>query len=231
VRVNPKGVSEKSIESDIAAGEIQGSALDTFKALVADLYLPVLQEQGSWGKMAADHTQEFLAGKVVSAAATAHRWAALHITGGMRCMARAYNSTSCTGAAYKISAVSRLLAFCHGSLALRHVSLLNLLRLCPAGTDKIASVLVDASGCLQGGVELRLPDEKFASQYELKPASFNQAANEPAVAKHLEECLGDWCNQVSTCWLIGAALCGTAGACPAAMRTQWPAVCRHCFFA
>jgi hypothetical protein len=64
VRVNPKGVSEKSIESDIAAGEIQGSVLDTFKALVADLYLPVLQEQGSWGKMAADHTQEFLAGKV-----------------------------------------------------------------------------------------------------------------------------------------------------------------------
>jgi hypothetical protein len=69
----------------------------------------------------------------------------------------------------------------------------------PAGADKIASVLVDASGCLQGGVELRLPDEKFASQYELRPASFNQAAHEPAVAKHLEECLGDWCNQVSNC--------------------------------
>jgi hypothetical protein len=68
-----------------------------------------------------------------------------------------------------------------------------------AGTDKIASVLVDASGCLQGGVELRLPDEKYASQYELRPASFNQAANEPAVAKHLEDCLGDWCNQVCTC--------------------------------
>lgn len=62
VRINPKGVSEKAIESDIAVGEIQGSALDTFKALVADLYLPVLQEQGSWGKMPADHMQEFLAG-------------------------------------------------------------------------------------------------------------------------------------------------------------------------
>uniref|UniRef100_A0A383W453 AAA+ ATPase domain-containing protein n=1 Tax=Tetradesmus obliquus TaxID=3088 RepID=A0A383W453_TETOB len=127
VRINPKGVSEKAIESDIAVGEIQGSALDTFKALVADLYLPVLQEQGSWGKMPADHMQEFL-----------------------------------------------------------------------AGTDKIASVLVDASGCLQGGVELRLPDEKFASQHELRPASFNQAANEPAVAKHLEECLGGWCNQIDS---------------------------------
>jgi hypothetical protein len=83
----------------------------------------------------------------------------------------------------------------------------------PAGTDKIASVLVDASGCLQGGVELRLPDEKFASQYELRPASFNQAANEPAVAKHLEECLGEWCNQVRTCRQQCAALCCTAAVC------------------
>jgi hypothetical protein len=87
---------------------------------------------------------------------------------------------------------------------------------CHAGTDKIASVLVDASGCLQGGVELRLPDEKFASQYELRPAAFNQAANEPAAAKHLEECLGDWCNQVRTCRQIGAALCCCC-CCPAAM--------------
>lgn len=63
VRINPKGVNEKSIETDIAVGEIQGSALDTFKALVADLYLPILQEQGSWGKMPLEHKQEFLAGK------------------------------------------------------------------------------------------------------------------------------------------------------------------------
>lgn len=63
VRINPKGINEKSLDTDIAVGEIQGSALETFKALVEDLYLPVLREQQGWGKMAAEHTQEFLAGE------------------------------------------------------------------------------------------------------------------------------------------------------------------------
>lgn len=62
VRVNPKGVSEKTLESDVAVGEIQGTALDTFKALLADLFLPLLQEQGSWGKMPPQHTKDFLTG-------------------------------------------------------------------------------------------------------------------------------------------------------------------------
>lgn len=68
-----------------------------------------------------------------------------------------------------------------------------------AGADKIASVLVDASGCLQGGIQLRLPDEKYVNQYDLRPGAFTQAANEPAVAKQTEECLADWCNQVRSC--------------------------------
>lgn len=62
VRVNPKGISEKTLESDVAVGEIQGSALDTFKALLADLFLPLLQEQSSWGKMPPQHTKDFLTG-------------------------------------------------------------------------------------------------------------------------------------------------------------------------
>lgn len=62
VRVNPKGVSEKTLEADVAVGEIQGSALDTFRALLADLFLPVLQEQSSWGKMPPQHTKDFLTG-------------------------------------------------------------------------------------------------------------------------------------------------------------------------
>jgi hypothetical protein len=109
VRVNPKGVSEKSIESDIAAGEIQGSALDTFKALVADLYLPVLQEQGSWGKMAADHTQEFLAG-MVATTTTALGWPVLHTTGGATAAGmrhgHTYDHQSSTCAAYKTAVVT-----------------------------------------------------------------------------------------------------------------------------
>jgi len=64
VRVNPKGISEKSLDTDLAVGDIQGSALDTFKALMSEVYLPVLQEQSNWGKMPTEHTKEFLAGKL-----------------------------------------------------------------------------------------------------------------------------------------------------------------------
>lgn len=46
----------------MAVGEIKGSALDTFRALLADLFLPVLQEQSSWGKMPPQHTKDFLSG-------------------------------------------------------------------------------------------------------------------------------------------------------------------------
>lgn len=43
-RVNPKGVSEKGLEADLVAGDIAGpGALDAFRALVSDVYLPILQ--------------------------------------------------------------------------------------------------------------------------------------------------------------------------------------------
>lgn len=45
-RVNPRGVSEKTLESDLVAGDISGpDALDAVRALVADVYLPLLQVQ------------------------------------------------------------------------------------------------------------------------------------------------------------------------------------------
>lgn len=57
-------------------------------------------------------------------------------------------------------------------------------------------MLADASNCLQGSIELKLPDPKYAAAYELKPGSFNAAANDPEVARQMDECLTDWCRQV-----------------------------------
>ncbi|KIZ06068.1 Dynein gamma chain, flagellar outer arm [Monoraphidium neglectum] len=52
-RINPKGVSEKTWDADMAAGDIVGpGALGAFRAL----------EQSGWGKMPQDHTKEFLEG-------------------------------------------------------------------------------------------------------------------------------------------------------------------------
>lgn len=64
------------------------------------------------------------------------------------------------------------------------------------GAGRTAAVLADASNCLQGSVELKLPDSRYAAAYELKPGSFNQAASDPEVARHMDECLTDWCRQV-----------------------------------
>lgn len=71
-------------------------------------------------------------------------------------------------------------------------------------------MLAEASNCLQGSIELKLPDPKYAAAYELKPGAFNAAANDPQVARHMDECLTDWCRQVRSIrmWCL---LCCTAG--------------------
>ena len=60
IRTNPKGVQEKGFEQDIMAGEIRGSALDSFRALVANLFVPVLKNQTQWGKAQEENTHEFV---------------------------------------------------------------------------------------------------------------------------------------------------------------------------
>ena len=64
VRTNPKGVQEKTVEQDVSFGEVLPGALENFKALVADLFVPIVREQADWGKSGEDSTQEFLNGAV-----------------------------------------------------------------------------------------------------------------------------------------------------------------------
>ncbi len=44
VRLNPEGITETSLETDVAIGEIPIGAIEAFRALIADLYLPLLAE-------------------------------------------------------------------------------------------------------------------------------------------------------------------------------------------
>ena len=86
VRLNPKGISEKTIEADVSnawndlgslmilrisqthknsnvqvlSGEVHGAALANFSAIVSELYLPIVQEQQLWGKAPADQAKEFV---------------------------------------------------------------------------------------------------------------------------------------------------------------------------
>jgi hypothetical protein len=65
-----------------------------------------------------------------------------------------------------------------------------------AGAGRTAAVLADAFNCLQGSVELKLPEPKISAAYGLKPGSFNAAASDPDVTRHMNDCLADWCRQV-----------------------------------
>lgn len=41
-------------------GVVDGEAIDVYRTLVADLFVPVLQEQSGWGKNPPEETSEFL---------------------------------------------------------------------------------------------------------------------------------------------------------------------------
>eukprot|EP00951_Prasinocladus_malaysianus_P001137 scaffold7935_cov43-Prasinocladus_malaysianus.AAC.1 len=57
-RNNPKGVGEKTVSDDLMFGEILPDSLDTFRTVVANVFMPCLRNQESWGKC--EDTKEFL---------------------------------------------------------------------------------------------------------------------------------------------------------------------------
>ena len=60
VRGGARGVNEKNPEQDLLFCTFGGEAIDTFRALVSDVFVPVLNEQNAWGKNSAHDTQDFL---------------------------------------------------------------------------------------------------------------------------------------------------------------------------
>ena len=126
-RLNPKGITEKTIESDVACGEVSGTALENFRTLVADLYVPIIQEQQAWGKVPQEHTAEF-------------------------------KTTS----------------------------------------QKFGSMLSEAVSTVNGGVELRIPEQRYVERYDLKPSSLNQAAADESAMNEFEDCLSEWCKETET---------------------------------
>ena len=60
VRITQKPVTDKTVEQDIAAGQISGTPLDSFRSLMTELFVPVLKEQGNWGKTPDESVSEFM---------------------------------------------------------------------------------------------------------------------------------------------------------------------------
>jgi len=68
VRGNPKGVGEKTVATELVSGVVDGEAIDVYRALVSELFVPVLGESSTWGKNTPQDTTDFLthAGKFSS---------------------------------------------------------------------------------------------------------------------------------------------------------------------
>ncbi len=58
-RANAKGVADKAPEADLLAGEMPAAALEAFQALLADVFVPLLAEQASWGRCTDAQADEF----------------------------------------------------------------------------------------------------------------------------------------------------------------------------
>ncbi len=56
VRTNAKGVGEKSVDGDVCMGTVPRDSLEGTRAL----YLPILAEQGAWGRSTPKQAQAFL---------------------------------------------------------------------------------------------------------------------------------------------------------------------------
>lgn len=60
MRNNAKEVNEASFETDITIGEVPVGVLHAFRALLADVYMPLLIEQEDGGQGTNSKTQEYL---------------------------------------------------------------------------------------------------------------------------------------------------------------------------
>jgi hypothetical protein len=50
---------------------------------------------------------------------------------------------------------------------------------------------------VQGGPELRKPDDRVLARFDLRPASINAAAADAETARACDDCVTSWCRQVS----------------------------------
>lgn len=60
MRTNTRGIGADFLDTDIAMGEIPVGALNAFRALLADLYVPLLKDEEYSGHSISLPTQEIL---------------------------------------------------------------------------------------------------------------------------------------------------------------------------
>ena len=60
LRANAKGITEKTYETDMVAGQVSAKALEGYRALLGEVFVPVLTAQEGWGKASSKHASEML---------------------------------------------------------------------------------------------------------------------------------------------------------------------------
>ncbi|KAK9794950.1 hypothetical protein WJX73_010224 [Symbiochloris irregularis] len=78
LRSNAKGVTEKTYESDMVAGQVSAKALESYRALLGEVFVPVLTAQEGWGKATSKHATEMLQAASAFTSALDEALGALH---------------------------------------------------------------------------------------------------------------------------------------------------------
>lgn len=171
-KVGSKGVQEKSIETDVVALELAPQVLSHLRALIADLYIPVVESQ-EMQRRGSEAKEEFLQvrGEGNSKSGREKDTCLLCRTGRT---AGVWVAESCIP---------------HLNIAV--VAVLQ-------GAAKFAAVLSDASSGSGSSITLRQPDAKYLSAVDarLDVKAFSKAAADKELAAHFAAVLSEWCDVV-----------------------------------
>ena len=165
VRINAKGVGEKSPEADIAVGQVPRDALEGMRALMAELYLPLLQEPGALGRSSPAQAQALL--KVC-----------------LPCLLCTCLACTCAPEPSMCSS-----SFPTGQAPMHYVVRCSALQ----SATKLTETLTEAAAAAHAGAELRQPDQALLAGLDLQqPATLAKGLDNEVLMAHVEELLLSW---------------------------------------
>jgi hypothetical protein len=185
VRINAKGVGERSPEADIAVGQVPRDALGGMRALMAELYLPLLQEPGALARSSPAQAQALL--KVLLASPPVQ----------LLCMhALRVLCHNCVTEDDDSDASSSALAVGYMEHSLTHrlpaITLCSVLP-CMQSAAKLTETRTEAAAAANMGAELRQPDQALLAGLDLQqPAMLAKGLDNEALMAHVEELLLSW---------------------------------------
>ena len=183
IRTSAEGVGEVSFETDIVIGEVPVRALNAFRALLADLYMPLLveQEQELPGHSTSFQTQETLKVQISNTSSRGFT---------KQCLEDSLCQHHCS------LMTSTLLhqTFMQVKVEVNNTRLASRTPL--QAVAKFTGDLSQVAANTQGMPGLQSPDQALLDGIDGKPGSFGKSAANGAVVLHCSIMLTSWCTSI-----------------------------------